>query len=474
MAGILSYGAYVPVWRISRDEIARNSGGGSMAGERAVASRDEDSLTMAVEAGLDCLGSLDSQEIDELYFATTSSPFVEKQGAAIIASALDLRRDVTTCDMTGSLRASVLAVKAAADAVQAGSARKVLVLAADARKARPRSDLEQSSGDGAAALLIGAGDGIARLEGFASAVNAIPGPWKRTEDDYPNVFDARFDTRYGFLNDMPQAMASVMAKCEVGADTISRFALYAPDPRSHMALARAMKLDLKTQLQDIMFSSVGVTGTAHSLLLLVAALERATAGQWLLCAGYGEGSTALLSRATGKIEQEQGKHRGTKYALSGRLLPSYGHFLDFKNEIDTGWPEWQKSSVVRYWRDENSALRLHGMKCRACGGLQYPVSRVCALCGAKDSYEDVRLTRKGKVFSYTHDYLLGPGNVPPDGISPTTRVVVDLEDGCRLWLEMTDPDTSEIGVGTPVELTFRLVNEKSNYRFYGWKARPVR
>ncbi len=96
------------------------------------------------------------------------------------------------------------------------------------------------------------------------------------------------------------------------------------------------------------------------------------------------------------------------------------------------------------------------------------------ICGEKDNQEEVKLAKKGKVFSYTHDYLLGAGLTPGDGINPTTRVIVDLEDRCRIFLEMCDYETSEIDIGTPVELTFRLIHQKGDFPHYGWRARPVR
>jgi uncharacterized OB-fold protein len=114
------------------------------------------------------------------------------------------------------------------------------------------------------------------------------------------------------------------------------------------------------------------------------------------------------------------------------------------------------------------------MKCQKCGTLQYPVRRICTICNEKDNHEKVKLARKGKVFTYTHDYLLGPGNLPSDGINPTTRLLIELEDGCRIWLEMTDNEIEEVDVGTPVELTFRLLHQKSDFRFYGWRARSLR
>jgi uncharacterized OB-fold protein len=49
-----------------------------------------------------------------------------------------------------------------------------------------------------------------------------------------------------------------------------------------------------------------------------------------------------------------------------------------------------------------------------------------------------------------------------------------LEDGCRLFIEMTDHDLKEVDVDMEAELTFRLINEKQDFRYYNWKARPIR
>src|SRR5438876_1039686 len=155
MVGITSYGAYVPMPRLP---LAAIGGGAVKPGgpEKAVANWDEDAVTMAVAAAIDCLRGVDRASVDGVLFASTSYPLKEKQGAALVARALDLRRDVMTADMGDSLRAGTTALRAAADAVKAGSARRVLVVAGETRLAAPRSALEPSLGDGAAAFLEGA------------------------------------------------------------------------------------------------------------------------------------------------------------------------------------------------------------------------------------------------------------------------------------------------------------------------------
>lgn len=474
MSGIISYGAYIPMWRIDRGKIAEAAGSPSAGGERSVASWDEDSLTMAVEAGLDCLRGRDPKEVDGLYFATVSSPFKEKQASPIIASALDLRKDVYTSDVTASTRAGTMAVKAAFDAVKSGSAKKVLVIASDSRPARPRSEFEQVYGDGAAALLVGEDNAIADIEGFSTFSDAIPGPWRREGDTFPRVFEAKLDRGYGLLRDVPEAVSTVLRRCSVETKDVSKFALYAPDPRGYRDIARALKFDAKTQLEDPLFTNVGITGTPHCFLLLISALEKANPDQRIVCAGYGEGADAFLVKVSEGIEGIKGKSKITNYLSSKRMLPSYGKFADFKNLREVGWPEKAKASVVKYWRNERAELPLYGMRCRNCSTLQYPIRRCCIMCGEKDDHDEVKLARRAKVFSYTHDYVLGPGMVPGDGINPATRVIVNLEDGCRILLEMSDHELQEVDVDMPVELTFRLFHQKSDFRFYYWRARPAR
>ena len=50
MVGIAAYGAYIPRYRLGAETVGWNS-----RQERAVANFDEDSVTMAVAAGSDCL-----------------------------------------------------------------------------------------------------------------------------------------------------------------------------------------------------------------------------------------------------------------------------------------------------------------------------------------------------------------------------------------------------------------------------------
>jgi len=140
----------VPFFRLGK-----GTAGWESSTERAIANFDEDSLTMAVASLRSALTAMDPGRIDALYFASTTQPYTEKQSATTVGWGANLRTDIFTVDCTDSLRAGTSALKLALDAINAGSAQGVAVVAAETRLAQPRSSCERTFGDGAATLVIG-------------------------------------------------------------------------------------------------------------------------------------------------------------------------------------------------------------------------------------------------------------------------------------------------------------------------------
>src|SRR6202166_4095880 len=167
MAGIVSYGSYVPYRRLKRSAIAAVLGTPGGKGERAIASFDEDSVSMAVEASRDALKSAPSGDVQALIFATTTPPYAEKLSAAVISAAAQLPAEIRASDMTGSVRAGMSALLQGADAI-AGGAKRALVAIGDCRLAAPEGKAEQTTGDGAVAFILGAENVIAEIEASSS------------------------------------------------------------------------------------------------------------------------------------------------------------------------------------------------------------------------------------------------------------------------------------------------------------------
>jgi 3-hydroxy-3-methylglutaryl CoA synthase len=472
MAGIIAAEAYIPIYRLNRDEIGRMWGGRSAGGSKAVAGYDEDTVTMAVAAALGCL-KRGGDGADGLFLATTTAPYREKLSAAIVASAADLPGECRAADFTDSLRAGTAALKAAIDAVTAGSAKKVMVVAADSRLGAAKGALEQTLGDGAAALMIGSEKVIAEIEGSYSIFNDFTDIWRTDEDKFPRSAESRFIDEVGYLPTMQSAISGLMKKYKLALSDFSSFVYYASDVRQHAALARRLKLD-KAQVQDPLYNDIGNTGTAAAFLMLAAALEKAKPGDRILFAGYGDGADAFILRVTDEIKKFQ-KKPIISHQLAGKTAISYGQYLTWRNlvpvEIST-LPERPALSLQSRWRERRAISALYGAKCRKCGTPQFSqlgqTPRVCVNCQAKDEFEPYKFSdKKAKLFSYTIDQL------QPTLNPPAVNGVIDFEGGGRLICELTDCDIDKAKVDMTVEMTFRKMFFSRGIHNYFWKAKPV-
>lgn len=469
MAGIKSCGAYIPTYRLSRGEISRAMGISSLGGERSVANFDEDTITMSVQAVRDTITDADVGEIDALFFASTTPPYHQKESASTVATGADLKEDILTSDLLSSPRASVSALSLAMDRVKSGSASNILVAASDCRLVPGGSELEQSYGDGAAAVLVGSDNLIARFEAEYSVSDDFIDVWRTAEDKFVKSWEDRFIKTEGYHKNVTRAVRGLLQKYGLSPLDFQKAVIPAPDMRSLREMGKSLGFDLKTQIQDPLFSTVGDTGTAQPLLMLTACLEEAKPNDKILLVGFGDGAQALVFSVTEKI-REKGKHTIADCVASKMLLNKYEEYLKFRNLMTTEAarrPSYP-SSVPYMWRERNYFTRFHGSKCLNCGTEQYPRHRICYECKSKDRFEEIKLARrKGHVITYTKDYLF-PSTVPPH-----IQAVVELEGGCRVYMMMTDVNPDKVKSEMSVQMVFRMLHDRGGFFHYGWKAKPL-
>jgi len=114
MSGIVSYGAYIPYWRLQRSAITSALGSGGGRGTRSVASYDEDTTSLAVEAGRVALANApQGYSPDNAWFATATPAYLDKTNATAIHAALALPDGVGAYDVNGSVRSQVAALMGA-------------------------------------------------------------------------------------------------------------------------------------------------------------------------------------------------------------------------------------------------------------------------------------------------------------------------------------------------------------------------
>ena len=481
MIGIRSYGAYIPWHRLDRQQFLKAWGGFAIPGERSVAYYDEDSVTMAVEASMNCLKDFDTQKIDGLYFATTSAPYKEKQSAATMALALNMRSDIRTTDFNTSLRCGSTAMLMAYDTIKAGSANSILVAVADCRIAAPSGMMEQSLGDGGAAFLLGNKDVVAEILCTYSISDDLVATWRGENDMFLRGWEERMVMDEGYSKIVPIAINGILKKSGMKKEDFTKVVFDPPgDARRHGKVATELGFK-PAQLQDplSLFMNMGMTGSAMAPQMLSAALEEAKPGNKILYCGYGNGADAMILQVTDAITKLPERRGLIKHLFVKKSYNNYESLLKWRDIVPleaARRPDKQHIRMAATWRDRKVLLGLWGVKCRKCGQPQYdngamstPPIRVCAKCQSQDDFDDYCFSGKtATVFSYTHDQL-APVVDPPASV-----VLVDFEGGGRAFFDLTDRDPDEIKVGTRVEFTFRKLQLDRGLTNYFWKVRPAR
>ena len=479
--GIHALGGYIPRLRLDRGAIAKANSWFNPAllalgrGERAVAGWDEDTITMAVEAGRDCLSRRARDEVAHVVLASTTLPFQDRQNAGVVAEALHLAGETGTLDIAGSQRAGTSALIAACRQA-AGGAGPVLVTSAEKRRTRAASMLELTTGDAAAALLVGRGDGVAKLLGHATYSTDFVDHYRGQDEPFDYVWEERWLRDEGFMKIIPEAVDRALSASGLEARDIDHFCFPSPMRRAGPAVARKLGL-AEGSVRDNLQGTCGEAGCAHPLVMLAHVLETATPGDRILVIGFGQGCDALVFEATDALADSR-PERGISGCLARRRPDTdYHRFLGVNNlvELEHGLRSEtdQQTAPTTLYRNRTMVLGLVGGRCSKCGTLQFPKSNVCVNpnCHAADTQEDHPFSdMPATMRSYTSDrltYSMAP---------PAYYGMVQFEEGGRTMIDFTDIDAdTRLEVGTAMRMVFRVkeYDTRRGFRRYFWKAAPA-
>ncbi|MGB6554338.1 MAG: OB-fold domain-containing protein, partial [Candidatus Binataceae bacterium] len=471
MAGIVSYGSYIPYRRLKRAAIAQMLGVAASKGERSVASFDEDSASMAVEAVRDALKAAPaaSAQIGALIFATTTPPYGEKLNAAIVAAATRMPPNIRAVDLTGSVRAGISAILQGADAAS-GLKTNAIVAIGDARLGAPEGKAEQQNGDGAVAFVLGTENVIAEIEATASLTREFMDTWRAPGERFGHSWEERFTLTQAYSPLLGKAIADVLAKAKVAPGDLTKVILDAPNPRAADEIIRGMKLD-PAKLGDNFALTVGQTGAAHPGLMLAGVLPSLKPGERVLVASVADGADAIVLRATPAIASFR-PVRSVGMQIESKGDVTYGSYLKWREILPTEpprRPDPDRPAGPPMLRSQQGKFGFIGSKCTACGTPQLPPQRVCVKCRAFDKMEPYAFAdRTAKIATYAIDRLAFSLN------PPTVNVVIDFEGGGRFLCEMTDCEPDQVAIGDEVEMTFRRLFTADGVHNYFWKARPKR
>jgi 3-hydroxy-3-methylglutaryl CoA synthase len=474
--GIVAAGAYIPRLRLQRKSIVDANrwfapGLASLGkGERAMCNWDEDAITMAVEAARDATLGRNRDESRSLYFSSTTFPFLDRLNAGVVAEALAMSEEVNALDLASSQRCGTSAL---ALALRTGESS--IVIAAEHRRSKAASSIELTAGDGAAAIVVGQGRPIARLLGSAHSTVDFVDHFRTADSEYDYQWEERWIRDAGYMTIVPAVIERCLTAAKVTPTEVTHLCMAAMVPRVVDAIAKAAGV-ANGAIVDNLYAACGDTGTAHPLLLLVSALERAKAGDRILVVGFGQGADALLFEVTGVSNEVAGRLGCAGHLARRREEVSYSKFLAFNDliEIERGMrSETDKlTPLSTLWRNRDTVTGMIGGKCKVCGTVQFPISHICVNpnCNAVDSQEPHPFAEKtGRVNSFTADRL----TYSPD--PPACYGMVQFEEGGRWMMDFTDVEADKLVVGMPMRMMFRIkdIDAQRGFRRYFWKAAPI-
>lgn len=470
-AGIGSWGVYLPFWRLERKDIGLALGSPAGRGTRTVASYDEDTTTLGVEAARRAVASDGGASVEELYFSTPEPAYQDKTNATTIHAALGLPQRTGAYDLVGSVRSGVAALAAAE---RAGRDHPTLAVVSEVRTGLAGGGDERDSGDGAVAIAFAPAGAVAELVARAAASEEFLDRWRVPGESSSQQWEERFGEQ-AYVPLAQAVFTDALKQAGITAEDVDHLVVTGLHSRAVRAIRSSLGVAEGAQAPDHS-SQAGNLGAAQLGVGLADVLERAAPGQTVVTLQLADGADALVWRTTEALPAAQARRRQAGLATvaeqlgSGRSVP-YAAFLTWRGQLrrePPRRPEPDRPGAPNMLRSEGWKYGFNAGRCLVCGFRHLPPTRVCLRCKSVDQMAPERLADvKGVVATFAIDHLTF--SMSP----PTVGVVVDFDGGGRYRCELTDADAASVRIGDRVEMTFRRFYTAEGVHNYFWKARPV-
>lgn len=297
-AGIVSYGGYVPRYRIRTEEIARVWGddadaikGGLRVESKSVPDEDEDTATISVEAARRALKrtSVDGDDIGAIYVGSESHPYAVKPTATIVGAAVGATPLMTAADMEFACKAGTAGVQAALGLVEAGRIDNGMAIGADVSQGAPGDALEYSAAAGGAAFVVGDENVVAEVEDTVSYTSDTPDFWRREGERYPQHGE-RFTGKPAYFKHTEGASNELLERLDAEPDDYDHAVFHQPNGKFPARIAESLGFSEEQYATGLLAPEIGNTYSGASLLGLVATLDEAEVGERIFFASFGSGA----------------------------------------------------------------------------------------------------------------------------------------------------------------------------------------
>ncbi|MEM2093717.1 MAG: hydroxymethylglutaryl-CoA synthase [Candidatus Bathyarchaeia archaeon] len=344
MVGIVSYGTYIPKWRIKIEEIAKIWGhdansyrDGLMVEEKSVPYLDEDTATMAVEAARNAMrraSHVNPKSIGALYVGSESHPYAVKPTATIVAEAIEATPHLTAGDIEFACKAGTAGMQACMGLIKAGYIKYGMSIGSDAAQGQPADALEYTAAAAAVAYLLGDEDVIVEVEGTYSFTQDVPDFWRREGERFPR-HAGRFTGEPGYFNHILSCARGIMERMGMSPKDYDYLVLHMPNGKFPLRAAQLLGFPKEKILPSLIVAKVGNSYSASSMLGLAAVLDHVKGGERILMVSYGSGagSDAFSMFVTERITAVQSLAPTVDYYIEQKEYVSYAIYSKFRGQL---------------------------------------------------------------------------------------------------------------------------------------------
>ena len=300
MIGIVSYGAYIPKFRIKPSQIAHAWGKEAPevekslgVFEKAVASVDEDCITLAIEASLAAIttGGIDPKEIGAITIGSESHPYAVKPSSTTVAEILGMGNDYLAADLEFACKAGTAGIQLLSGLVSQDKAKYVLAIGADVAQSKPSDVLEYTASSASAAFILGKQAIIANIIDFSSYSSDTADFWRKDTEKFPS-HAGRFTGGPAYFAHVMGASESLLKKIRMNPKDFDFAVFHMPNVKFPKEAAKKLGFNPKQLEPGFVVEYIGNPYSASSLVGLAATLDIAKPNQKIFMCSYGSGAGA--------------------------------------------------------------------------------------------------------------------------------------------------------------------------------------
>jgi hydroxymethylglutaryl-CoA synthase len=345
--GIVSYGGYVPHYRIEAGSIgavwgvdgtARGKGLGII--RKSVPSPDEDVITISVEAARSAMRfcKVDPEDIGAIYVGSESHPYAVKPSATIVAEAIAATPNLTAADMEFACKAGTAGMQACMGLVGSGMVKYGMAIGADTSQGAPGDALEYSAAAGGAAFLIGKKDLVAEINTTLSYTTDTPDFWRREGQTYPR-HGGRFTGTPAYFKHINSCAKMLFDKMGTKPDDYTHAVFHQPNGKFPLRIGKAMGFNDGQLQHGLLTPIIGNTYSGAVPLGLTNVLDHSSPGDRIFVISYGSGAGSDgfdIKVANGIKKRRKGDWKPLSEIVNDFRLLDYATYAKFRGKINMG------------------------------------------------------------------------------------------------------------------------------------------